>query len=173
MEKTSSSSWVHFLKVLFVGTALCLSVFSTPSQGVLKQSKQSKRSTIRQTIVNLKQSQRRWIQVDLSQQRLIAWEGKKPVYRVIISTGKKSTPTRTGVFRIQTKLRKTRMRGRGYNVPNVPYTMYYREGYAIHGAYWHRRFGTPVSHGCINLPPKHARWVYKWASVGTPVVVQR
>lgn len=110
MEKTSSSSWVHFIKVLLVGTTLCLSIFSTPSEGVLKQSKQSKRSTIRQTIVNLKQSQRRWIQIDLSQQRLIAWEGKKPVYKVIVSTGKKSTPTRTGVFRIQTKLRKTRMR---------------------------------------------------------------
>jgi lipoprotein-anchoring transpeptidase ErfK/SrfK len=170
MEKPSSSSWVRSLKVLFVGAAFALSVFSTPSQGVLKH---PKRNIIRQAVSNLKQSQRRWIQIDLSEQRLIAWEGRKPVYKVVVSTGKKSTPTRTGVFRIQTKLRKTRMRGRGYNVPNVPYTMYYKGGYAIHGAYWHRRFGTPVSHGCVNLPPKHARWLYRWASIGTPVVVQR
>ncbi len=116
---------------------------------------------------------RRWIQVDLSSQRLIAWEGGRRVYSMRISSGKRSTPTRLGRFAVQTKLRSTRMRGRTYNVPNVPYTMYYSGGYAIHGAYWHKRFGTPVSHGCVNLPVSQARKLYRWAKVGTPVVVQR
>ncbi|MGA9378208.1 MAG: L,D-transpeptidase, partial [Phormidium sp.] len=59
----------------------------------------------------------------------------------------------------------------GYDVPNVPHTMYFHRGYAIHGAYWHNRFGTPVSHGCINVAPNHAAWLFNWANVGTPVVV--
>jgi lipoprotein-anchoring transpeptidase ErfK/SrfK len=50
--------------------------------------------------------------------------------------------------------------------------MYFYEGYAIHGAYWHNRFGTPVSHGCVNLPVQQARKLYNWASVGTLVVVR-
>ncbi len=170
MKNPNSPNWVRSLKILFTGAALSLSIFSTGTPDVLAQ---SKGQVIRRAISNLKQSQQRWIQVDLSSQRLTAWKGGTPVYAVTVSTGKKSTPTRTGVFRVQTKLRKTRMRGRNYNLPNVPYTMYYQGGYAIHGAYWHRRFGTPVSHGCVNVAPNHAKWLFKWASVGTPVIVQR
>jgi lipoprotein-anchoring transpeptidase ErfK/SrfK len=124
-------------------------------------------------LANLKQSERRWIEINLSSQRLIAWEGGIPVYAVIISTGKASTPTPTGVFAIQTRQRTARMQGADYDVPDVPYTMYYYGGYAIHGAYWHNRFGTPVSHGCINVAVNHARWLFNWATVGTPVVVHR
>ena len=120
----------------------------------------------------LKQSGERWIEIDRSKQRLIAWEGKRPVYAVIISTGKSSTPTPTGVFSIQTRYRTTRMSGEDYDVPNVPYAMFYHRGYAIHGADWHNNFGTPVSHGCTNVAVNHARWIYNWASVGTPVVVR-
>ncbi|HEY9617479.1 MAG TPA: L,D-transpeptidase [Microcoleaceae cyanobacterium] len=123
-------------------------------------------------ITNLKQSTDRWIEIDLSSQRLIAWEGGVPVYAVIVSTGKSSTPTVTGVFAIQTRLRYARMQGEDYDVPDVPYTMYYYGGYAIHGAYWHHNFGTPVSHGCVNVAVNHAGWLYNWAKVGTPVVVR-
>lgn len=121
----------------------------------------------------LQESEERWIQINLSKQRLIAWEGGKPVYAIVISTGKRSTPTFTGIFEIMSKHRYVRMRGTDYDVPNVPYTMYYDGGYAIHGAYWHNRFGTPVSHGCINVAVNHAKWLFKWAAVGTPVVVHR
>ncbi|MCC5642151.1 L,D-transpeptidase [Nostoc sp. CHAB 5824] len=124
-------------------------------------------SNIRQT------SQPRWIEIDLSEQRLRAWEGKKLVYSYRISGGKRSTPTPIGRFRINSKYRTHRMRGRGYNIPDVPYTMYFYRGYAIHGAYWHNRFGTPVSHGCVNLPVKQARNLYNWASNGTLVVVRK
>ncbi|PZV11249.1 MAG: hypothetical protein DCF22_14930 [Leptolyngbya sp.] len=120
----------------------------------------------------LKQSGERWIEIDLSKQRLIAWQGNRPVYAVIVSTGKSSTPTPTGKFFIQTRYRTTRMSGEGYDVPSVPYALFYDRGYAIHGADWHHSFGTPVSHGCTNVAVNHARWLYNWASVGTPVVVR-
>jgi lipoprotein-anchoring transpeptidase ErfK/SrfK len=65
------------------------------------------------------------------------------------------------------------MRGRGYDIANVPYTMYYQNGYAIHGAYWHNKFGTPVSHGCVNLALNQAKRLFNWANVGTTVVIQK
>lgn len=118
-------------------------------------------------------SQPRRIEISLSEQRLRAWEGNRLVYSFRVSTGKRSTPTPTGSFRINSKYRVNRMRGRGYDIPDVPYAMYFHRGYAIHGAYWHNRFGTPVSRGCINLPVQQARQLYNWAPNGTLVVVRR
>ncbi|WP_071190294.1 L,D-transpeptidase [Trichormus sp. NMC-1] len=115
----------------------------------------------------------RWIEIDLSEQRLRAFEGKRVVYSYRISTGKKRTPTPVGRFAINSKYRTHRMRGSGYDIPDVPYAMYFHGGYAIHGAYWHNRFGTPVSHGCVNLPVSQARKLYNWAGTGTVVVVRR
>ncbi|MFB2919527.1 MULTISPECIES: L,D-transpeptidase [Aerosakkonema] len=114
----------------------------------------------------------RWIEVNLASQRLTAWENGRAVYSSRISSGKRSTPTRRGTYAIQRKYRAKTMRGPGYVAPNVPYTMFYSGGYAIHGAYWHNRFGTPVSHGCVNLPVGVSRNIYNWASVGTRVVVR-
>ncbi len=133
--------------------------------------KKSRRQQIFHQMTALKKSPKRWIEINLSTQRLIAWQGNKQVYFVTVSTGKASTPTYPGVFKIQRKHSKDRMRGSNYDVPDVPYTMYYYRGYAIHGAYWHNRFGTPVSHGCTNLPVKDAKWLYQWASVGTTVII--
>ena len=64
------------------------------------------------------------------------------------------------------------MRGPGYDTPDVPWTMYYSGSFAIHGAYWHDNFGTPVSHGCVNLRVPEAQALYDWSSVGTRVVVR-
>lgn len=129
-------------------------------------------STIARRIESLKRSNERWIEIRLATQRLVAWEGKTPVHAVIVSTGKAATPTPTGVYAVQLKYRTARMQGDDYDIPDVPYTMYYSGGYAVHGAYWHRRFGTPVSHGCVNVAVDHAKWLFNWASVGTPVVVR-
>ena len=112
----------------------------------------------------------RWIDIDLSQQRLTAFEGDTAVYSMLMSAGLPNTPTVTGQFRIQTKLVSTRMRGPGYDLPNVPYTMYFYRGYAIHGTYWHNNFGHPMSHGCVNLRTADAAWLFDWASIGTLVV---
>ena len=112
----------------------------------------------------------RWIDIDLSQQRLTAFQGDTAVFSVLMSAGLPNTPTVTGQFKIQTKLVSTRMRGPGYDLPNVPYTMYFYRGYGIHGTYWHNNFGHPMSHGCVNLRTADAAWLFDWASIGTPVV---
>lgn len=157
-------------QIFLLGATVSLNIFTFASSPT---SAKSPTNQIQQTVENLKKSEQRWIQVDLSEQNLTAWEGNKPVYATKISSGKKSTPTLVGSFKIQSKRRLMRMRGQGYDVPNVPYAMFYDGNYGIHGAYWHRRFGTPVSHGCVNLAPDHAKWLFNWASVGTPVVVQK
>lgn len=115
---------------------------------------------------------RRWVEVDLSEQQLVAWEGNMARYTFPVSTGKDSTPTPTGSFTIQSKHPSTRMRGSGYDIPDVPYAMYYSGNYALHGAYWHSNFGSRVTHGCINLTVDNANQLYEWASVGTMVVVR-
>jgi lipoprotein-anchoring transpeptidase ErfK/SrfK len=113
----------------------------------------------------------RWIDVDLTHQRLVAYEGETPVYTVIVSTGLPRTPTVTGRFKIYVKYRAADMSGPGYYLRQVPYVMYFFRGYGLHGTYWHNNFGQPMSHGCVNLPTPDAEWLFNWASVGTPVVV--
>jgi LysM repeat protein len=112
----------------------------------------------------------RWIDVNLSRQRLTAYQGNTAVFSTLISGGLPGTPTVVGRFRINTKLTSTRMRGPGYDLPNVPYTMYFYKGYAIHGTYWHHNFGHPMSHGCVNMRTSDAAWLFNWASIGTTVV---
>jgi lipoprotein-anchoring transpeptidase ErfK/SrfK len=123
-------------------------------------------------IDDLSQSSERWILVDLSDQRLMAWEGGSPIYTVFVSTGDSEDPTPTGVYSIQSMYETARMQGQDYDISDVPYVMYYSGSYAIHGAYWHNAFGVPVSHGCVNVAVDHAHWLYDWASVGTPVIVR-
>ena len=115
----------------------------------------------------------KWIEVDLSEQRLYAHEGQKTVFSTLVSTGTRWHPTVTGRFKIYLKFRSTRMRGPGYDLPNVPWTMYFHGDYAIHGTYWHNNFGHPMSHGCVNMRTYEAKWLYNWAPLGTLVVVHR
>jgi len=111
----------------------------------------------------------RWIDVDISEQRVTAYEGATPVQSFIVSTGVAAYPTLTGQYRVYLKLYSTPMSGPGYYLPGVPYTMYYDRGYALHGTYWHSNFGTPMSHGCINLYTPDAEWLFSFASIGTLV----
>ena len=117
------------------------------------------------------------ISVDLSAQRLYAYEGETKVYDFPVSTGKWA-PTPTGEFKIWIKLRHTRMSGGTgadyYNLPNVPYTMFYynesvpkSRGFSLHGAYWHNNFGYPMSHGCVNMRPVDAEKIFDWAEPAT------
>lgn len=112
----------------------------------------------------------KWIDVNLSTQTIIAYQGYTPVYSALVSTGLWGTPTVVGTFSIYAKYLATPMSGPGYYLPNVPHTMYFHKGYAIHGAYWHTNFGTPMSHGCVNLSLADAEWFYNWAPMGTKVV---
>jgi lipoprotein-anchoring transpeptidase ErfK/SrfK len=113
----------------------------------------------------------RWIDVDLTAQTLTAYEGRTALRATSISTGRSHTPTPVGIYRIYVKFRFDDMRGPGYYLRDVPYTMYFHRGYGIHGTYWHSNFGQQMSHGCVNLPTAEAKWLFNWAEVGTPVSI--
>lgn len=117
----------------------------------------------------------RWIEVDLSDQRLKAWEGDQLFMETAVSTGLPWYPTPEGEFRIWVKLRSTKMEGgqgkNYYYLPNVPFVMYFENdatpgwrGYGLHGTYWHDDFGNRRSHGCVNLPTSEAEKLYYWAA---------
>ena len=121
----------------------------------------------------------RRIEVDLSEQKLIAYQGDVVVMETQVSTGKKNgkeklmyyTETVTGRYTMQRRYEYTRMIGPGYDTANVPYAQFFFRGYAIHGAYWHNEFGTPVSHGCINMRVEEARQLFEWADIGTEIII--
>lgn len=112
-----------------------------------------------------------WIDVNLTQQMVYAYAGDTVVNSFLVSTGTWLHPTVTGSYHIYVKLRYTDMSGPDYYLPNVPYTMYFFQGYGLHGTYWHHNFGTPMSHGCVNLSIPDSAWLYNFASVGTLVKV--
>ena len=117
----------------------------------------------------------RWIDIDLTTQTLTAFEGDTAVFSTLISSGTREYPTVTGQFRVWLRYQSQTMDGTrlgyDYYLENVPYVMYFFEDYAIHGAYWHNNFGNPMSHGCVNVEPNDAEWLYGWASEGTLVNV--
>ncbi|WP_414566117.1 MULTISPECIES: L,D-transpeptidase [unclassified Anabaena] len=172
-------SWIRCSGTFCTGVALTIATFISwsPSTTADPNSAIANAASVNNSSILISQrrqnSQPRRIEISLSEQRLRAWEGNRLVYSFRVSTGKRSTPTPTGSFRIGSKHRVNRMRGRGYDIPDVPYAMYFHRGYAIHGAYWHNRFGTPVSRGCVNLTVPQARQLFNWAPNGTLVVVRR
>jgi hypothetical protein len=119
----------------------------------------------------------RWIDVDLSRQILVAYEGVTPVFATLISSGREGAATRTprGAFRIWVKLQSSDMRDheayeleRSYAIEQVPWVQYFSQGYGLHAAFWHERFGEPHSRGCINLSPRDARFLFQFTSPVLP-----
>lgn len=116
----------------------------------------------------------KWIEVILSEQKLRAWEGSRLFVETPISSGKSWTPTIKGEFRISSKFQYAKMSGgvpgtsSYYYLPNVPYIMYFRGDYSLHGTYWHNNFGHPMSHGCVNLPTTVAEKLYYWTTPTVP-----
>jgi len=115
----------------------------------------------------------RWIDVDLSKQRLFAYKGDELVEKFLVSTGISKYPTVKGVFKVYMKYRYADMRGPGYHLEDVPYVMYFSGDFGFHGTYWHNNFGNPMSHGCVNLKTEDAKWLYNWVKVGTVVRIRR
>jgi lipoprotein-anchoring transpeptidase ErfK/SrfK len=117
----------------------------------------------------------RWINVDLGQQLLVAYEGNTPVFQSYISSGLPQYPTVTGQYRINRRYEIKDMDGRplgyDYYLEDVPFTMFFYKAYALHGTYWHGNYGTPMSHGCVNLPTPAAEWIFNWSEMGTVVNV--
>jgi lipoprotein-anchoring transpeptidase ErfK/SrfK len=110
-----------------------------------------------------------WIDIDLSEQWLTAYEGDTPVFGAAVSTGIDGYNTPVGQFAIEWMLEWETMEGADYYLPDVPYVMYFADYLAIHGTYWHDNFGYPMSHGCVNLTISAAGWLYNWVSIGTPI----
>ncbi len=121
----------------------------------------------------------KWIDISILKQSLVAYEGTKPVYVTLVSSGadglgdpKKTHSTIQGVFRIHTKHVSITMDGDDvgdeFDLRDVPFVQYFTEGYALHAAYWHDDFGTPRSHGCVNLAPRDAAWLFDWTTPDVP-----
>jgi lipoprotein-anchoring transpeptidase ErfK/SrfK len=121
----------------------------------------------------------RWIDVNITKQVLVAYEGTKPVYTTLVSSGEAglgdpdtTKSTKRGIFRIHTKYLSITMDssvvGEEFELRDVPYVEYFENGYALHGAYWHDVFGQPKSHGCVNLAPEDARRLFFWTEPQIP-----
>lgn len=114
----------------------------------------------------------KWLHVDLDRQTLVAYEGDRAVFATLVSTGREGHDTPTGLFHIHEKHKTVTMRGSDasgvFEVSEVPWTMFYHRGYALHGAYWHDDFGKVRSHGCVNLSPVDARWLFQFTTGQLP-----
>ncbi|MGA9397924.1 MAG: L,D-transpeptidase, partial [Anaerolineaceae bacterium] len=120
----------------------------------------------------------RWIEVNLDEQTLAVYDQGQLVYATLIASGMSPFYTRPGLFQIQQKKEFETMSGAFeadrsdfYYLEDVPWTMYYDENRALHGAYWRTVFGYPQSHGCVNLAPGDAHWLFDWAKEGEWVYV--
>ncbi|NMB60900.1 MAG: L,D-transpeptidase family protein [Chloroflexi bacterium] len=112
-----------------------------------------------------------WVEVDLSEQMVYTYRGDTFLASFLVSTGTSSHPTVKGTYKIYAMYPTYTMIGPGYHLPDVPYSMFFYKGYSLHGTYWHSNFGTPMSHGCVNMRTEDAAWVYQNASIGTYVFV--
>jgi hypothetical protein len=121
----------------------------------------------------------KWIDVNITKQVLVAYEGTKAVYATLVSSGEAglgdpetSKSTKRGIFRIHTKYVSITMDsdvvGEEFELRDVPYVQYFENGFALHGAYWHDVFGQPKSHGCVNLAPEDARRLFFWTEPQVP-----
>ena len=115
----------------------------------------------------------RWVHFDLQEQVMVAYQGDSPVYATLISSGKEGYDTPTGLYFIYTKWISHRMVGMDekdgpYDIDEVPWVMFYKNSYAVHGAYWHNTYGKVRSHGCTNLSPADARWLFYWTANPVP-----
>lgn len=118
-------------------------------------------------------SDEHWIHIDLSEQTLVAYEGDTPMFATLVSTGKEPGMTPIGVHRVQTKLVAASMSDQpkedeAYSIDDVPWTQYFSGSVALHGAFWHAGFGQVRSHGCVNLSPSDARWLFGFTDPPLP-----
>jgi hypothetical protein len=120
----------------------------------------------------------RWIAINLDQQTIAVYDQRQLVFATVIASGSEPFWTQPGLFPIYEKLEKTPMRGAfeadgggGYYLEDVPWTMYFDQARALHGAYWRTKMGFSQSHGCVNMTVGDAHWIFNWANIGDPVYV--
>jgi len=120
----------------------------------------------------------RWIEVNLAEQTLSVYDQGRLVFATLVATGREGSWTRPGLFQIYKKVKAETMRGTTeadrsdfYYLEDVPWTMYFDQARALHGTFWHNRFGWPQSRGCVNLSPGDANWLFQWAVDGDWVYI--
>ena len=116
------------------------------------------------------------ITVDTGKQKLFAWDNGQIVFEKPVSTGMALAPTVRGSYKVRRKVPLKDMIGqvkpyKKYHLKDVPNIMYFYQGYAIHGTWWHNAFGRRASHGCVNVPVPASKWLYDWAPIGTRVEI--
>jgi len=114
-----------------------------------------------------------WIDVDLGEQVVIAYAADKPVYATLTSSGREPNHTPRGNYPVWGKASAITMKSQEYDdapyyVNRVPWVMFFQAHNALHGAYWHDRFGIVKSHGCANLAPLDARYLFEWLEPKLP-----
>ena len=117
-----------------------------------------------------------WVDISLTYEYMTIYQGDNILLETYISSGRAGFDTPPGTFYVNTMLESQTMEGvlggEYYHVPDVPYVLYFTDvGHAIHGTYWHSNFGTPMSHGCINMPMDAAAYLYSIAYVGMRVEI--
>ena len=174
----SSGEWVENAGEAVFDNQPVVSISKGETEEILAKSKDSQVLGLHTTADGTE----KWIEVDLSDLKLYAWEGDRKVYEFAVSTGRPGYNTPTGEFRVWRKVRSQAYRGgskaRGdyYYLPNVPFSLFFGggdvpngQGYAIHGAYWHNDFGIKNrSSGCVNVKPEEAGLLYNWAGPAMP-----
>jgi hypothetical protein len=113
-----------------------------------------------------------WLDVDVGEQVLVAYRGKRPEYATLVSSGRGS-PTPLGNYPVWAKVASMDMSNQDYEdvpymVQGVPWVLLFQGHNALHGAYWHDGFGQRRSHGCVNLAPLDARWAFEWIGPTLP-----
>lgn len=176
----SNGNWVENAGSAIFDNQPVESISKLKTEDILVQTKQSDTQVLGSHTAT--DGAEKWIEVDLSDLKLYAWEGDRKVYEFSVSTGRPGYNTPTGEFRVwrkvlsQTYKGGSRERGDYYYLPNVPYSLFFGggdvpnwKGYAIHGAYWHNDFGVKNrSSGCINVKPEEAGLLYNWAGPAMP-----
>jgi lipoprotein-anchoring transpeptidase ErfK/SrfK len=116
--------------------------------------------------------------VNLTSQTLVVYENCQPIFATLISSAKAPAVTPTGTFsifymeeRLPLFANERVATSEEFYLADVPWLMFFHENWAIHGAYWHDHFGEPGSHGCINVSPYDARWLFEWAKLGDMIVI--
>jgi lipoprotein-anchoring transpeptidase ErfK/SrfK len=144
------------------------------AEGYFLRSRQVRVITRHDPPTDLTAPDEKWIDVNLDHQSVVAYEGTRPVYVSVVSTGRRNRTnpdenyeTVQGGFRILSKHVATTMDGNSandgpYSIEDVPWVMYFEGSFALHGAFWHNGFGAMHSHGCVNMSPPDARWFYNW-----------
>jgi hypothetical protein len=153
--------------------------FETTRGTWLSESHSSRVDRVKAPMPKWAQDGEHWLDISIANQTLVAYAGTKPVFATLVSTGEAglndpltTKSTILGEFRIFAKHRTTTMSsevvGEEFQLKDIPYVQYFQEGYALHAAYWHDDFGIPRSHGCINLAPEDAKWLFAWTAPEVP-----